>query len=676
MELYIGILEKQGKYEDALSLIENKFGEINEKVPELKYRSIVNLNKKLNNWLNVINNYKILIEKYNMDDWHYWTDYLISNLKYKETVDNQFDIHNNIISFIQFIQNKVNYTKRGPYLIELHYYLSINNNNNNKLIETNIDVITNLLLKYINYFGDKEVCYSDIKPYLHLFISTPKLNIINIYNLIKCNQEEDNNNSNSNNSNNKIEYYRRITTKYRIAIDWKIIENMEEKEFNEEINKINKYYEESKKVNDGKKEKTEYGCGDTLLNIIIHLLWTKAINYNNNNNNEKSKELIYSCLVLLENSLQYSSFNYQFKFQIMTIYNQIGNNNTSVDYFNSLDVKHILYDTILYLILDDTISMGNYSVCNSLFQNTIQFHDENTKQTPDYIIRCYVNSSYSRIQELIKFKSKLENSQQLLIVNVESILSGINSNSNSLLELEMYLRSNNNTITNNNNKINNNIDSIECNFDYKVTSFDLPWYFNHLKTICTSALTIPISSSNSNKNQFKHLKLRSLIPQLMLSLLLSNETDSTSIINNLNTIDLNNLFTDDLQLAQNELYNNKYWSFVINTFVVTNDWLVLSKQVDNVDFNDNLNNELYQSIKNNLIKVTTLQSELKNRIIESLDIYTNKTNLWCGNKISEVMMFINEAFTWFMLQIAMWYKYIPQQKKKKGSNNVIVSRKS
>jgi hypothetical protein len=70
----------------------------------------------------------------------------------------------------------------------------------------------------------------------------------------------------------------------------------------------------------------------------------------------------------------------------------------AMDEFVTLDVKHVLVDTLSYIILDDTIRMGLIESALNICGLCHQFHDDNKKQTPEYIARAFNHGSYSKVK--------------------------------------------------------------------------------------------------------------------------------------------------------------------------------------------------------------------------------------------------------------------------------------
>ncbi len=115
-------------------------------------------------------------------------------------------------------------------------------------------------------------------------------------------------------------------------------------------------------------------------------------------------QLILEALILLEYALNHSKYSYHIKLITIHLYSVLGTSiihlfwlfdlffsaiivlyilgaiKSSTTLFYSLDVKHILFDTLSYLILDDSLRYGLKEMNEWLLENTIHFHEENTKQ--------------------------------------------------------------------------------------------------------------------------------------------------------------------------------------------------------------------------------------------------------------------------------------------------------
>jgi hypothetical protein len=64
-----------------------------------------------------------------------------------------------------------------------------------------------------------------------------------------------------------------------------------------------------------------------------------------------------------------------------------------------LDIKHILLDTLLWIILPSIYqsTITNENQLASFFQQISDFFDENSKFTIDYVVRAFTNGSYSKV---------------------------------------------------------------------------------------------------------------------------------------------------------------------------------------------------------------------------------------------------------------------------------------
>jgi hypothetical protein len=56
-----------------------------------------------------------------------------------------------------------------------------------------------------------------------------------------------------------------------------------------------------------------------------------------------------------------------------------------------------------------------------LIQRTKYFHEDNKRNTPDWMLEAFKHNKYSKVKEVEKFKERLESSRQLLVVRLEDI---------------------------------------------------------------------------------------------------------------------------------------------------------------------------------------------------------------------------------------------------------------
>ena len=152
-----------------------------------------------------------------------------------------------------------------------------------------------------------------------------------------------------------------------------------------------------------KKEVTELAPGDELLVLACYILQQLATEESMNGVwivlivSIENRSLLIELLILLEYGITQSKYSYHIKMMLIGLYNQLGAIYPSVTHYTTLEVKHILLDTLSYVILDDAIRLVDPETAIKVCSQTLDFHEDNNKNTPDYILRSFHNNSFSRV---------------------------------------------------------------------------------------------------------------------------------------------------------------------------------------------------------------------------------------------------------------------------------------
>ncbi len=138
------------------------------------------------------------------------------------------------------------------------------------------------------------------------------------------------------------------------------------------------------------KEATEVSHSDSLLLLAAFLLQQIASQC------VSAHQLIES-VIMLEVGLQHSKYNFQMKLMLIALYQQLGALTPAIAHFNLLDIKHILLDTLSYVILDDMITQSHSEQAIHLCRQIRAFHEENIKGVrysyPVNLCRLQISSS-------------------------------------------------------------------------------------------------------------------------------------------------------------------------------------------------------------------------------------------------------------------------------------------
>ena len=617
MELYFTVLLKQQNYSKIIDILKNgKLGELY-KIPHLKLQYLAETYAQANQLKESFELYKDLLANHSNDDWDYWVKYIDAGfILYPE------NFGENANNFIISLQKQVGVNKRGPYLAQIYLESKLLNNNNNI---DNLTKLQELIVNYFKLFSDKIICHSDIKTYLALLLKNSLDSRLKF-----CSQLE-----------NIIQAELPSSpvighiwgNYYNIAYDLGIYDNLDLNKTLEIVNKILTLYYDIIVVEAKNKEETELSTVDNLLLFSCYLLYRHTTVNNNIDNN-----LTIQIISLLELGLSYSKFNFQFKFMLLCLYNNLGCIYASLDVFHSLDVKHILWDTLSYLILDDVLLLADNDTSNTMLEHIQQFHDENKKQTPDFIIRSYSTGSYSKIQEFMKFKSKLDRSIQLAIITVEDKLSQLEKNSNSALETEAFIRSyeEENTIL--------STKDVSVNYDTTVMKWNI--MLKNTDIFSTASNNIPLNT------QLSYLQFRLAIPKLLKDLFNLRQ------VSNLDTLrsDLNNLNLPKLM--------NKIYSTLLLSVETNNVLLPLIPFLEKGEgFEDSLENPAFIQIKQHLSTFSNNIKEMKEEAISEIELLSTK--VWSKIGLSKMSILIKEDIYWSLIVYDALFKSLPPLKKKK-----------
>ncbi|XP_049554576.1 N-alpha-acetyltransferase 25, NatB auxiliary subunit isoform X2 [Orcinus orca] len=161
--------------------------------------------------------------------------------------------------------------------------------------------------------------------------------------------------------------------------------------------------------------KTELQFSDYYCLLAVHVLidiWRET----------GDETAVWQALTLLEEGLTHSPSNAQFKLLLVRIYCMLGAFEPVVDLYSSLDAKHIQHDTIGYLLTRYAESLGQYAAASQSCNFALRFFHSNQKDTSEYIIQAYKYGAFEKIPEFIAFRNRLNNSLHFAQVRTERML--------------------------------------------------------------------------------------------------------------------------------------------------------------------------------------------------------------------------------------------------------------
>ncbi|KAK9767724.1 mitochondrial distribution and morphology, variant 2 [Basidiobolus ranarum] len=413
VHLYLAVLLSQGKDADALGVIEGDLGSRCKADMEL-HRIKLELLAKLNKWEQIIDiSKKKLIENY--DDWNHYQYYFSSLMNIvKANPEKKNDLIEEAKKFLGEFVAKASATsspKRGPFLSMLEFEKELINEgtvtDNSHLIE--------LIVQYFDKFGSKFCCFEDLQPYLNLVPKEQAQEIIKRFmDSVPKIEKDDKSNSIKNIQRNinikKVERYVGLYSEFSTE------------QAVEHVNELVKAYTAALEYGRGLEE-TEKQYGDDYILLATHTLvdtWKRS----------DDPGFLFQALVLLENALKKSIYNFQFKFLAIRLYQILGVFQRGLELYKSMDIKHIQLDTLSHMIVESGADLGLSEQLVGVIYESLGIYSSNATETPEMIVQAYKYGTYSKIEEFIDFRKRLDDSLQRHLLDrslIQEELSGITS---------------------------------------------------------------------------------------------------------------------------------------------------------------------------------------------------------------------------------------------------------
>nr|CAD7589516.1 unnamed protein product [Timema genevievae] len=408
--LYLMVLEMQGKYNEALEVLEGPLGEKLVSYVFVPFKKC-NLLIKLKKWHESNLLCKSLLRK-DLDAWEYYKDYFTSALELFDSrqgdangeVDNSPEMCSNFLLSLMEQNEKLPRQLRGPYLARLELF--------KRLIDRGVEAevllgdIVSLLMDYIHKFGDKPCCVPDLRPYMPLlwfdrrkdfveqvtklvgleegqYCSSPQqlqlhITSLQLFRCISCHEEL--------NLSNKRQLSLSLYQHYRHGI-----------EFNKSL------------------LHTDIASNDPYALLTAHVLcdlWFET----------RNSQFLVDALVILENALEFSPSNFHIKLLLLRFYFLLGAGGAAYKVYESLDVKHMQLDSLGWLLCTNIFTLGHFTTTANLYDITLKFFTINYKDSVDHMTFSYKYGSFIKIEEFIQFRERLNNSLHYAMVTVEKML--------------------------------------------------------------------------------------------------------------------------------------------------------------------------------------------------------------------------------------------------------------
>ncbi|XP_062870157.1 N-alpha-acetyltransferase 25, NatB auxiliary subunit [Trichomycterus rosablanca] len=424
VQLYFMILERLGKYVEALEVVRGQLGEKLTSELQSRENKCMMLYHQLKRWpeCNALSR-KLLLK--NPDDWQFYISYfdsLFHLIDQSWTPPEEGDhctegeVHCSVDQAIHFVEERLaaddvkeSRPLRGPYLARLELIQRLRRRDCPQ--EQQLGEPPELMFQYFVKFGDKPGCITDLKIFLDLITPDQHVQFINrLMEAVPLKASDEAGAALPEDTRSLQRHLcvaqlgRCLGLNHKLDADGKLAL----------IQELKLHYHHGLQF--GKScLKTELQFSDMYCLMVAHVyvdLWLET----------GDEHILWQGIGMLEEGLLHSPSNAQFKLLLLLLYCRLGAFEPVVDLYSSLDAKHIQHDTIGFLLTRYAESLGQYAAASQSCNFSLRFFHSNQKDTSEYIIQAYKYGAFEKIPEFIAFRNRLNNSFHFAQVRTERML--------------------------------------------------------------------------------------------------------------------------------------------------------------------------------------------------------------------------------------------------------------
>ncbi|XP_015437860.1 PREDICTED: N-alpha-acetyltransferase 25, NatB auxiliary subunit [Dufourea novaeangliae] len=393
VQLYLMILELQGKSEEMLNVLSGPLASHLSPVPQRKAALLL----KLDRFPEAANACKELISE-NMDNWAYYQDYLFAALKFQKPEE--------CLAFFDKIITTSEKKVRAPYLAKFELFKRTKNDG---VIENTTDPV-DLMYQYFSQFGEKDCVVGDLRLYLNLLTPADKLELLQkIEKDVGVKPEEFPITLQQMQKHIHLQQVRRICGMHHSP-------NVGTNEQKQLVERLCELYEKGNELCPIQERlPTDFCPADSyilLASDLLHELWCDT----------DEASYLYRAMSILERGLLSSPANFYIKIILVRIYLEAGLVGAADNIFTSLDVKHIQLDSLGHLHAPLLAPLGHLSLASTTLDHSNRFFIANCKDSADHLTFAYKYGSFVKIQEFVELRERLENSFHFVMTTVDKML--------------------------------------------------------------------------------------------------------------------------------------------------------------------------------------------------------------------------------------------------------------
>nr|CAB3264175.1 N-alpha-acetyltransferase 25, NatB auxiliary subunit-like [Phallusia mammillata] len=440
VRLYLLVLDLLGKHEEALKVVNGTLGK--KLMGEVAgYTPLgMRLEEKLKRWSVVNAKYKRLLES-KADVWNYVLGYLGSffNLLDQEdpppkhedekpSTSTAMEPDYKVEHACQFVAERVKVENdlfeskcRGPYLmrLELIKRLKSRQKEKNDIALPQVS-IKQLLLEYALDFSTKPCCMPDLKPYFcllpeeeldefleELYKQQATFTFDDVTKDFPAKLKPDIN------KRKQKEFHRHIFTVEATRFLGKH-ETLTDEEKLKLIENLLKRYRDGICFCDDQPSTDTYIVDYYCINAIRLLidLYEKT----------DDTSLLWRCVMILEQALKESQYNYEIKIMLIRMYCRLGVFTPCANLYDSLEIKHMQQNTLGYLVCHNVMSLGHFQPASQLYQIARSFYLSNNKESVECLIACFRNGTFQKITEFVDYRRHIDCSIHSAITKTAHVL--------------------------------------------------------------------------------------------------------------------------------------------------------------------------------------------------------------------------------------------------------------
>ncbi|KAJ8260854.1 hypothetical protein COCON_G00165770 [Conger conger] len=430
VQLYYMILERLGKYVEALEVVLGPLGEKLSSERHSRENKCMVLYQRLERWPEC-NALSLRLLLRNSDDWQFYISYFNSLFHLMDQAwappeEGQHcaegEVHCAVAQAVSFVEERLAAEEgkegrllRGPYLARLELIGRLRERGCPE--ELQLGEPLEHMFQYFLKFGDKPCCITDLKLFLDLLSPDQRVQFIN--RLMEAVPLTESSSSGEEEEEGlalpgDTRALQRHLCVCQLARSLGLHHALDPPGKLALIRQLKTHYRHGLQF--GKAcLKTEPQFSDMYCLMTAHVyidLWKET----------GDEGLLWQGMGVLEEGLSHSPSNAQFKLLLILLFCGLGAFEPVVDLYCSLDAKHVQHDTIGFLLTRYAESLGHFAAASQSCNFSLRFFHSNQKDTSEYIIQAFKYGAFEKIPEFIAFRNRLNCSLHFAQVRTERML--------------------------------------------------------------------------------------------------------------------------------------------------------------------------------------------------------------------------------------------------------------